>query len=780
MTTKKTRTSYLLILSTLITLILLSYTVEAQSYANWYKNAQARIDTLRKGDFGIQITDKNGQPYAGNVSVRMKKHEFPFGIAFDFYEGSANMGNSYSTTSAIQASADKEIYKVERWNKNLGYSIPVKKGKEYKVTLKFAEIYASAANSRLFDVSVEGHLFLDNYDIFAEAGGKNIAVDTSIVVLINDGLINIELNASVDNAAIKGIVVDEVGGENVIRINCGGSALTTSDGNSYVTEAGYFDPEANTIASNEQWMQATMYKYFNYGVTGNSFKWSGVQPNHTTPNYSNFENALRWTQKVGWEIRGHNLLWGGNDAHSTPNWVRSLPTTKAFMDTCKMRVIRDVARYKGIIKEYDVVNEPLTGHADWMRKTHGDSIIWNSFKWARSADPDAGLFVNDYNVEYNWGQAAEYRDLILKIKENGGPVTGVGMQAHFWDCCRPNVDELVKNINIVAEAGLPIRLTEYDYSGIISQAQQASDLIMVLKIAFSHPSISGMISWVLKDSPDVNGWRPSSGYFNLDYTPKLTADTLLYYTKKLWATNFDSEMTSSNKIDFNAYYGDYEIEVAFGDTVKVFTIPCLKENADSVFVLNEGDAKLKGPQLVSKELVKDNLVRLSFDKPIESSSLLRSNFKFFSNSEVGLNTVKPDSDNANAILLSLSKNVTKGDNISVSYFPGNLSAKDGSIAEAFGPEGILNPVATNLAIESMDNTNCLKVYPNPATNKVNIEFSVTPYTASIFNSLGENLLSQVSNSESITLDVSTFKPGIYFIRVQDSNQRITNQKVIIK
>ena len=76
----------------------------------------------------------------------MKKHEFPFGIAFDFYEGSANMGNSYSTNSTIQARRDNEIYKAERWNENLGYAIPVESGKEYKLTLKFAEIYVNSIN----------------------------------------------------------------------------------------------------------------------------------------------------------------------------------------------------------------------------------------------------------------------------------------------------------------------------------------------------------------------------------------------------------------------------------------------------------------------------------------------------------------------------------------------------------------------------------------------------------------------------------------------------------
>lgn len=775
MKTGKTKISYSLILIVLVTFILSSLTSNAQSYAAWYKSAQQRIDTLRKGNFSIQIVDENGESYTGNVSVRMKKHEFPFGIAFDFYEGSGSMGNSFSTSEAVQANADAEIYQTERWNSYLAYSIPVETGKEYKLTLKFAEIYADAGNFRLFDVKVEGQLFLDDYDVFTEAGGKNMAKDTSIILNATDDALNIELNAVKDNAMIKGIVVEEIGGSSVLSINCGGPALTTSDGNNYITEDGFFDPDVNTVASKEQWMKAAMYKYFNYGVSGNSFKWSGIQPQHTAPNYTNFDNAVKWTQKVGWDLRAHNLLWGGNDDHSTPGWVRSLPTPQAMTDTCKMRVIREVSHYRGIIKEYDVINEPLTGHADHLQKTVGDSINWNCFKWARSADPDAELFINDYNVEYNWGQAAEYRDLVKKIIANGGPVTGVGMQAHYWDGFRVNVDELVKNVNIIADAGLPIRFTEYDYAGDITQKQQVDDLIKVLTVAFSHPSISGMISWGLSDD---GAWRTNTGYFDSDHKPKLAADTLLYYTKTKWATNFDSVINAGASMEFNAYYGDYTIEVDFGGTVKEFTVPCLKANADSVFILHESDAKLRGPQFIGSELVDQDKVRLLFDKPIESSSLKRSDFKFFSKRSIGLNSVEIDPENDQNLILSLSKVVPKNDYISISYFPGSMKATDGSIAKAFGPEGIDN---TEKKVEvKMLNNEILKVYPNPATNNIRVEYSNAPFSVSIYNSLGAQVYSESSNSELLNINVAQFNRGVYLIRIQDSSDGVTNQKIILK
>ena len=753
--------------------------VLAQSYATWFNQAQERIDTLRKGNFGIQIFDKNGLPFTGEVSVHLQKHEFPFGIAFDFYEGSASMGNTYSTSVTIQSDADQEIYQTERWNKYLAYAIPVESGNDYRVTLKFAEIFHNSGNSRIFDVYVEGQLFLDDYDIFSEAGGKNIAVDTSLIVSATNNYISIEFTASLDNAAIKGIEVDEAGGESIVRINCGGPALTTPSGNHYVTEQGYFDPDASPVATREQWMKAAMYKYFNYGTSGNSFKWSGIQPQHTEPNYADFDNAVRWTRKVGWDLRAHTLLWGGDDDHSMPAWVRELPTPEAVTDTCKMRIIREMTRYKGIIKEYDVINEPL--HATYLQDSlAGDSINWNCFKWAHAADPDAELYINEYNVEYNWGDAEEYRDLILKIKEMGGPVTGVGIQAHFWDCCRPNVDELVKNVNIVAEAGLPIKFTEFDYGGNLTQEQQASDFIKVLTVAFSHPSIIGMICWGLSDDA---AWRENTGFFDASHKPKLAADTLLYYTKTRWATNFDSVMNPGDTLEFNAYYGDYTIEVAFDDTVKVFTIPCLKENVDSVFTLYETDARIKGPRLISAEMESSQAVKLTFNKSIQRNSIKRRDFKFFSNYQIGIEEIHFEQDNPEDLLMILSKAVTPGDYISVSYFPGNLEGTDSSKAEAFGPEGIDNPepVSNNdhPYMRSSVSDNSIKVFPNPACDIVNIMCESVPYRVRLFNSGGTELYSGWSEATSFNLDASRYNSGFYIIEITDPEGKLNIQKLIL-
>jgi hypothetical protein len=188
------------------------FMAKAQSYAAWYQNAQERIDTLRKNDYGIKVFDKNGQPYTGNVSIRLAKHEFPFGVAFDLSQSEASMGNSYSTNETVQAISDAEIYRTERWSDYLAYAIPVESGKEYRITLKFAEIYHGADNARVFDVRVAGEFFLEDFDTHAVAGGKNIAVDTSLTLVATSNILSIELQASIDNVAIKAIVIEEIDG----------------------------------------------------------------------------------------------------------------------------------------------------------------------------------------------------------------------------------------------------------------------------------------------------------------------------------------------------------------------------------------------------------------------------------------------------------------------------------------------------------------------------------------------------------------------------------------
>ncbi len=118
-------------------------------------------------------------------------------------------GTTFSSVVPIANTTDDVLYQSERWVGNSGffsYNIPVING-NYNVELHFAEVFFNAAGSRVFDVSIEGIVVLDDYDIYADAGGNAIAKIKSINTAVSDGTLNILFDGIVNNAKINAICV---------------------------------------------------------------------------------------------------------------------------------------------------------------------------------------------------------------------------------------------------------------------------------------------------------------------------------------------------------------------------------------------------------------------------------------------------------------------------------------------------------------------------------------------------------------------------------------------
>ena len=119
-------------------------------------------------------------------------------------------GATFSNLSnPISGTADDIIYQTERYNSNLSYSIAVPFSGFYDVTLHFAEVFNKnqAVNERVFDMSLEGNLVLDDYDIFASVGGYAADVK-SFQVQVLDGELNLSSSSSIDNAKLCAIQVN--------------------------------------------------------------------------------------------------------------------------------------------------------------------------------------------------------------------------------------------------------------------------------------------------------------------------------------------------------------------------------------------------------------------------------------------------------------------------------------------------------------------------------------------------------------------------------------------
>lgn len=136
--------------------------------------------------------------------------------ADQFFIGTSMPFTPADPKPAIEGTDDDELYLTERFGTDFGYEIALDNG-TYKVTLHFVELFwgapglgsAGGAGDRVFDVSLEGVIVVNDYDIFADVGALT-ATTREFEVSLNDGTLNIGFLASADNAKIAAIQIEEI------------------------------------------------------------------------------------------------------------------------------------------------------------------------------------------------------------------------------------------------------------------------------------------------------------------------------------------------------------------------------------------------------------------------------------------------------------------------------------------------------------------------------------------------------------------------------------------
>jgi hypothetical protein len=97
---------------------------------------------------------------------------------------------------------------------------------------------------------------------------------------------------------------------------------------------------------------------------------------------------------------------------------------------------------------------------------------------------------------------------------------------------------------------------------------------------------------------------------------------------------------------------------------------------------------------------------------------------------------------------------------------------------------IINTQITGLT--PPNNTNTIKVFPNPANSHITIDFgnfeSMNGYTLTITNSIGQTVYTTPINEQSSYIDLSAWSGnGIYFVQIIDTlNNTIENRKIVLQ
>ncbi|MEM7144263.1 MAG: malectin domain-containing carbohydrate-binding protein [Verrucomicrobiota bacterium] len=109
--------------------------------------------------------------------------------------------------NAVALTNEDALYNTARSKGSFtGYSIPVTNG-NYLVYLQLAETFFTDDAKRVFDLSIEGALVLDDIDLHETAPGKWVAIRRVFSTNVSDSSLDLAVSASVNNPLINAIVV---------------------------------------------------------------------------------------------------------------------------------------------------------------------------------------------------------------------------------------------------------------------------------------------------------------------------------------------------------------------------------------------------------------------------------------------------------------------------------------------------------------------------------------------------------------------------------------------
>jgi endo-1,4-beta-xylanase len=221
-------------------------------------------------------------------------------------------------------------------------------------------------------------------------------------------------------------------------------------------------------------------RHFSALTAENSMKPEALQPAEGRFTFDEADRLVEIAERCEAVPVGHTLVWHAQ----TPAWFFTGPDggpagRELALARMRTHIATVVGRYKGRIRQWDVVNEALSdAPGEWLRPSPwrdaiGDDFIAEAFRAAHAADPAALLIYNDYNIELPDKRDKALR-LLRSLLDQDVPIHAVGIQAHW----RRETFDLAKAetaITQFAALGLTIMITEMDI-GVLPADREGADI----------------------------------------------------------------------------------------------------------------------------------------------------------------------------------------------------------------------------------------------------------------------------------------------------------------
>lgn len=374
----------------------------------------------------------------------------------------------------------------------------------------------------------------------------------------------------------------------------------------------------NNTAKQVQY-QARLNQNFNSIVPENAGKWAYNEATRDVVTMGAIDQMLNYAQSKNMRARMHNLIWGDNSSNGQqPSWVlnnNAAPNNglldKAYLgDNAAKTALREeiserISSYVGNgsstdrsrkYVEIDVYNESFhTGSGAPSSPTDLRRNYWNVYGAQGIADiyretaqaiaasgSNAKVFVNEYNVLDDGAYANYYLQNIEAIRNAGlaagyGDVVG-GIGAQYYPSSGTHTAaKAMANFQSLSVQGLPISLTEFGAQSSLSTAQATTVLGEMLRLTFGNANSTGFFMWGFHQESGAGGstlFAPQAALYTVDTSNfnnwtltnagKLWQDQLGIADwdgnpNNGWSTHLSAVVDAVGAINFNGFYGDYNI-----------------------------------------------------------------------------------------------------------------------------------------------------------------------------------------------------------------------------
>ncbi len=445
-------------------------------------------------------------------------------------------------------------------------------------------IDVNSLGTNAWDIQVINELFpvepgiLYNFDIWARANGTGTINFTAGNPSFNEfGRIN---NATITEEWQEFSFSFSVGandsqGRTPLHFNLSGNEGLSFWIDSLRVSYESAEPEFEPIARDKPKFLGNVYsnlqivrfnEYWNQVTPENAGKWGSVESSRDQMNWAELDAAYALAKSNGFPFRFHVLVWGNQQ----PTWMKSLSEEEQLAELEEWMMA--VAERYPDIDYLEVVNEPLHdppiddpndansgGYYEALggAGTTGWDWVITAFEMANEIFADSiKLMINDFNLLGNTTNAQTYLEIVeLLIDRN--LIDVIGAQGHHFSTKYANSSTITYTLDLFAETGFPIMVTELDINGPpnnASETTQLNEYKRVFPLIWEHESVLGVTLW---------GWRPGMWVsdailIGANGEERLSLEWLREYVEQtevsVVSNNFDSEMATPQGINLLQNY----------------------------------------------------------------------------------------------------------------------------------------------------------------------------------------------------------------------------------